>query len=332
MMRVAVVGAGAVGGTASHLLSTGGCEVTLFEAREERRKELLLRGVRLRGALEGESRPKVLAPGTFETPFDAVILAVGAHLTAEALRPLSPLVHRDTFYLSLQEGSAVDELVGLVGADRAFAALQWLSAAPGGEGEIEVEEVRFLVLGQGLGAQGLGGKGGAVNGFYRLVSILEDVLPGRVRRTEDLRLEVWRRLASVTGMSLFCALTGRTPRELRSVAEAAHWLREAEEECRKVAASRGIDLPASDSLFGEAVWDRLPPPMLRDVVSGRSTERPFLSGYVLREAEEAGIRAPLLRALHSLVAEAERGERRPGEDNLGELRRRVDEERGMSLM
>lgn len=313
---------------AAHLLSVGGCEVTLFEAREGRREELLSLGVRLRGALEGESWPRVLAPGALEAPFDAIVLAVGAHLTAEALRPLSPLVHRDTFYLSLQEGSAVNELSGLVGAERAYAALSWLSAAPGEGGEIEVEEVRCLVLGGVAGDR----ERGAGRGFSRLVSVLEDVLPGRVRRAADLEAEVWRRLASVTGVSLLCALTGRTARELRNVSKADDWLREAYVECRSVAASRGIDLPAAFSGWREAVWNRLPPPMFRDIVSGHPTELPFLSGHVLREGGKAGIRAPVLRALHSLVAEEERGERGPGEDNLGELRRRVEEERGMSLM
>ena len=49
----------------------------------------------------------------------------------------------------------------------------------------------------------------------------------------------------------------------------------------------------------------------------------FLNGLVARIAEQAGLPAPWNRAVCRMVAEMERGLRRPGESNLAELAQRV---------
>ncbi|MGQ9757941.1 MAG: ketopantoate reductase family protein [Actinomycetota bacterium] len=327
-MKVAVIGAGAMGSLATHLLIRAGMEVVLYEVREDRLSYLRSKGLRLRGALEGESRPESRHPGEGGRPFDVLILAVKACATAEALRPLSPFVHRDTFYLSLQEGSAGEELAELVGIERAWAALAWASAAENGEGEVEVEECRSLVLGP------VSPRGGVSEppGLAFLAGAFEEVFSGEVVVKQDLREGLFARLQAVAPVSSLCALLGKVPRDLRDGEEMGAWIREAAGECARVAASRGLELPALLDPWWEAVWDRLPPPMLRDVMAGRPTERVHVTGFLLREAERGETRTPLLSALHSLLGEVERRERVPGEPLLRELRRRISEERGMSLM
>lgn len=327
-MRAAVIGAGAMGSLATHLLIRGGLEVRLFEIREERRKLLESRGLCLRGVLEGKSRPTVLAPRGADAPFDVIVLAVKAFRTGEALRSLSPFVHRHTFYLSLQEGNAVEELVQLVGPERAWAALAWVSVDVAEDGTVEVEDCRSLVL----GSPGAREEGKEPPALPALASALEKNFPGEVEVVGDIRPVIWRRLRSAAAVSALCALLGEKPDALRERGEAERWLREAAEECGRVAASLGLDLPLPEDPWKEAVWRRLPPPMLRDVEFGGVTEKDYLTGHVLWEAGRAGIKTPLLSALHSLLGEVERGERDPGERNIRELRRRVSEERGMSLM
>ncbi|MDI7252007.1 ketopantoate reductase family protein [Candidatus Solincola sp.] len=327
-MRVAVVGAGAMGGLAAHILAASGAEVVLYETREERLASLATEGLRLRGVLEGESRPEVRHPSEGGAPFDVFILAVKAHVTAEALRPLSPFVHRDTFYLSLQEGNAWEELVELVGGERACAALAWVSAAEAVDGTVEVEGCRSLVVGSAAPGEG----GAEPPGLAVLMGALQDGFPGNVEVTRDLRKATFCRLRSVAPVSALCALGGVAPRDLRNREGIGTWLEEAVEESTGVATSLGLKLPFVENPWEDAVWDRLPPPMLRDVRAGRTTERDYLTGFLLREAARCGARTPLLSALHFLLAEVERGERVPGEPLFRELRRRVSEERGMSLM
>nr|WP_303646125.1 ketopantoate reductase C-terminal domain-containing protein [Candidatus Solincola tengchongensis] len=139
-------------------------------------------------------------------------------------------------------------------------------------------------------------------------------------------------MRSAAPVSALCALGGAGPSALRGRRDVGEWLGEAVAEATRVAASLGLELPDLEDLWEDAVWDRLPPPMLRDVMAGGATERDHTTGFLVREASRCGIRVPLLSALHSLLAEVERGERTPGEPLLRELRRRFSEERGMSLM
>lgn len=324
-MRTAVIGAGAAGSLAAHLLHGGGSEVHLYEIREERRKQLQSQGLRLRGALQVEERFPVHAPGEAEVPFDAVVLAVKAVDTGDALRPLSPFVHRHTFYLSLQDGFAAEELAGLVGGEKTVVAVPWLSAEEEEDGAVRVEAVRSLVLG-GLQA------GFDSSRLAALAEAMGGTLETVVGVAEDIRPEVWRRLRAAAGVSSLCALLGEVPDAARAREEVGRYAREAAEECERVATLQGASLQERESPWDAAVWRRLRPPMLRDVMRGAATEVGWLCGSIAEKGGREGLKTPVTSALLSLVRELEKGARSPGADNLRELRRRVDEERGMSLL
>ncbi|MBC7253634.1 MAG: hypothetical protein H5T72_06680 [Actinobacteria bacterium] len=327
-MRVAVVGAGAMGSLVAHILAGAEVEVALYEIRAERRATLASDGLRLRGVLEGESKPQVRSPSEGGEPFDVLILAVKAHAGGDALRPLSPFVHRDTFYLSLQEGNAGEGLAELVGEERAWTALAWVSAAEAGGGAVEVEGCRSLVIGPAVPREAVA----VPPGLEALVGALRGGFPGHVELAKDTCRAVFSRLLSAAPVSAFCALCAENPGSLRGREEVDGWVREASGECSLVAASAGLEVEVPADPWEDAVWNRLPPPMLRDAVAGRITERDYLTGFLLREAGRLRLRTPLLSALHSLLGEVESGARVPGEVLLRELRRRVSEERGMSLM
>lgn len=327
-MKVAVVGAGAMGSLAAHVLVEAGAEVVVYETREDRLAYLASEGLHLKGGLEGRSRPEVRHPSEGGNPFDAFVMAVKAHATAETLRPLSPFVHRETVYLSLQEGNAWEVLGELVGRERTYLALAWVSAAEEEDGAVEVEECRTLMVGPAL----IGEEAIRTPGFTKLMEALRNGFPGRLTTISDPVKATLTRLRSAAPVSALCALMGAKPNELRERGEIGEWLEEAVVEGTRLAASLGLELPLLEDPWDDAVWDRLSPPMLRDVRAGGATERDHTTGFMLREASRCGVRTPLLSSLHSLLAEVEKGGRTPGEPLLREMRRRLSEERGMSLM
>ncbi len=324
-MRISVIGAGAAGSLVAYLLHAGDCEVSLYEKREERRLQLRSRGLRLCGAMEAEEELPVCAPGEADAPFDLIVLAVKAGDCGDALRPLSPFVHRNTLYLSLQDGFAAEELAGMTGKERTLAAMPWFSAEEEEDGTVRVEELRSLVLG---GLQDWT----EPSGLAAVAEALGRPCATCVGLAEDMRAEAWRRVRAAGVVSALCALLGEVPEGICTRKEIDLYACEAAEECVRVAALQGTDLRESESPWEAAVWRCLRPPMLRDVMSGAATEATWLCGRVVEMGGREGARTPVTSALLSMVRELERGQRSPGMDNLRELERRVGEEKGMSLL
>ncbi len=322
-MRAAVIGAGAMGSLFSMLLHRSGAEVVVYEKRRDRAAWLRENGIRLRGAVGGGFMPEIAMPGEAAAPYDLLVLAVGARESGEALRPLSPYVHRDTIYLSLQEGSAVGELAGMVGGDRAFAAVAWVSAMEMPGGEVEVEGYRSLVL------------GGDLPGNEAKITALAESLQASsyaaVSATADLDREIWKRLSAAAAVSAMCAVSGEVPVVARRIEEIDSLCGEISAECVEVATAAGAELSAPVSPWDDAVWHDIAPPMLRDIAAARRTEVTYLNGYIEAQARANGLRAPSNSAAASILREMEAGTRRPGGDSLRELARRIEEEKGMSL-
>ena len=76
------------------------------------------------------------------------------------------------------------------------------------------------------------------------------------------------------------------------------------EEGKRVAAAAGVELredPWEMNLVGSSRGSRHYPSMLEDVLARRPTEVDFITGALVREAERAGVEAPLLTAVLRLV-------------------------------
>jgi len=323
-MRTAVIGAGAVGSLISYILDAGGMEVVLYERREERISEIRENGVRLQGRIEGGRGIEIKGVGEPEAPFDVIILAAPAGDAAELIRPVSPFVHRDTRYLSMQEGGTVEGLAEVVGGERAGAIIAGVSAVESASGAVEVEECRYLTIGAYVH-----GKDPYLTRFARALS---DVAPQGAVLTDRLAVEVWGRLVSAAAVSALCGLAGAPPAEISEREDMDALCRDAADECRRIAGLESQELPPTGSPWEEAAWRKLKPPMLLALEAGMGTEIEFLSGYIVRHARSSGAAAPIHSAMYSLVKEMESGKLRPGEKALKELRRRIEEEKGMPLL
>ncbi len=322
-MRVAVIGAGAMGSLAAYLLQAAGAEVVLYERRAERLRFLRAEGVVLRGAVEGRCAPEVGEEGKAAAPYDALVLAVEAGKTGEALRPLSPFVHRNSVYLSLQDGFAAAELASLVGAERTVVALSWVSAEESATGAVEVEGMRELRVGPFAERN--------VGGWEDLASALARACPCGAKAVPDIAGSAWERLQYAAAVSGICAVSGMVPAEARADGRLDGLCAEAAEECRGAAAAAGMELPRPGSAWEGAVWDNLRPPMQRRAEAGEATEVAWMSGRVVEAARGSGTAVPVHTALLTLIREIEGGRHRPGEAAVRELLRRVEEEKGMSL-
>ncbi len=125
-MKVAIVGAGAIGGLAGAWMSMAGEDVTFVDVNREHVDALRTRGLRIDGA-RGEHRlppQKALTPDELTDPLACVFLAVKSQHTHEATESIKHLLGPDSCVVSLQNGLVNEDVIaGIIGEDRALGAL-----------------------------------------------------------------------------------------------------------------------------------------------------------------------------------------------------------------
>src|ERR1700694_3222400 len=124
-MRVAVIGAGGVGGYFGGKLALGGTDV-IFIARGSTLEALRTRGLRV-DSINGDFKlDRVEATGDASSvgAVDAVLLTVKAWQIPEALVSIKPLLGKDTAVIPLENGmEAPEQIAQIVGTKRALGGL-----------------------------------------------------------------------------------------------------------------------------------------------------------------------------------------------------------------
>src|SRR5437660_7726416 len=122
-MRYAVIGAGAIGGTVAAGLVRDGHEVLLCDADPEQVAAINAEGLRIEGPVGHYTVPaRAVGPDALPGRLEAVLLAVKAHHTAEAVAPVVDRLAADGFVVSLQNGFNEDVIAAAVGRERVVGA------------------------------------------------------------------------------------------------------------------------------------------------------------------------------------------------------------------
>ena len=121
-MRIAIVGAGGVGGYFGAKLARAGESVVML-ARGAHLDAIRRHGLRVRSAVDGEFTAKADAVESFadQAPVDMALFCVKSFDTREAAEALRPVLGRDTGVVSLQNGVDNEEILeDVLGAGRAL--------------------------------------------------------------------------------------------------------------------------------------------------------------------------------------------------------------------
>jgi 2-dehydropantoate 2-reductase len=145
-----VVGAGAIGGTVGAKLAAAGKRVLLCDADAEHVAAINADGLRIEGPVEElHVRVPAVAPEGLADGLGAVLLAVKAQHTEEALRAIEPRLRPDGFVVSLQNGVNEPLIAERVGRERTVGAFvnfgaDWVAPGRiflGGRGALYVGEL-----------------------------------------------------------------------------------------------------------------------------------------------------------------------------------------------
>jgi 2-dehydropantoate 2-reductase len=322
-MRIAVVGAGAIGAFVGACVARGGTETHLV-ARGEHLAAMRTRGVRVTGP-EGDFRVEVHAtddPREIGT-VDVIFLGLKAYSYAGAGRLLKPLMGPQTGVIAAQNGipwwyfhghggpldgrrlESVDPggaVSATIPAERAIGCVVYPATELAAPGVVRHIEGNRISIGEPDRTDS-----------ERCRRVCEAMTAGglKCRVSKDLRGEIWVKLLGNATFNPLSALTGATMAELCAFAPTRELLAEMMGEVAAVAEAVGYPprISIERRLEGAESVGEHKTSMLQDLEAGKRLELDVLVGAVLEIGAMVGVDLPRLRAVHAATALLDRGRR-----------------------
>jgi 2-dehydropantoate 2-reductase len=297
-MRIAVVGAGAMGCIFGGLLAEGGHEVTLIDVWAEHVQALNERGLRLSGVSGDRTIPVHAVTSPEGLPVqNLVIVFVKSAYTETAVRQAAALIGPGTTVLTLQNGLGnAEKIAALVGAEKVVAGVTSHGGTMLGPGEVRHAGRGETVLGEFTG--------GLTPRVERLAAILT-AAGLEARAVENVDSLVWSKLLVNVGINAITAILRVTNGELPKHEATRELVRLAVEEGARVAAAKGIKLIHADPVANCLKVAELTGPNLssmhQDVRAKRRTEVDVINGAIVAEGEKLGIPTPVNKVLTNLI-------------------------------
>jgi 2-dehydropantoate 2-reductase len=315
-MRIAVLGAGAIGSFVGACLARGGSETHLV-ARGPHMAAMRRDGVQVVTAAETWS---VRVPCTDDPrdigPVDCVILALKAYAYSSAGALLKPLLAADTAVVPAQNGipwwyfhehggphegrriECVDPggaVSAAIAPERVIGCVVYPAAVLEAPGVVRHIEGRRFAIGEPSGAL-----------TERCRSLSQAMTNGGLKCPIEPRLreQIWVKLMGNAAFNPLSAVTGATMAEICRFPPTRTLAAQLMQEVVAVATSLGCDVPVSiERRLGgaERVGDHRTS-TLQDLEAGKRLELEALLGAVLELAEITGIEVPHLREIHAIVS------------------------------
>ena len=292
--RVAVVGAGAVGGYFGGMLARAGADVTLIGRPVH--VEVWKRDGLFVDSINFQERIRVAASTDVAAAADAdlVLFSVKSLDTVETARQLARHVRSDASIVSLQNGvDNVEHIRTAAGLDP-IAAVVYVASSMPAPGRIKHAGRGDLLIGDLPGRAGPP-REAAIAG----VSSLFEAAGVPCRVSPDIQADLWTKLITNVGLNGISAVVHATYGDVVAIPESRETIRALVNECVAVARAGGVSLPEND--FAAMVLqfaERVGPVFAstaQDLERGKPTEIDALNGFVVRRGAELGVRHRSIR-------------------------------------
>jgi len=341
--KIAIVGAGALGGYVGGSLAHLGHDITLIDPWPENVETIRARGLELDGVTPEEKfivkTAKTLhlteVQSLAKTPIDIAMVAMKSYDTAWATALIAPYLAADGFVVSLQNCLNEETIAGVVGWGRTVGAVASMISVD----LYEAGRIRRTMA-----------KGGAQHTVFRIgephgrvtrrVEELVEWFRGidSAKATTNLWGERWSKLVqngmgngvtAATGLtSADCLgndtirrfqilLAGEAVRVGQALGYPLEKIRGLEPEClaRAAEGDAAALAQAEAALVPKAGAnpraDIQRPSMAQDILKGRRTEIDDMNGFIARKGAAIGVPAPSHARLAGIVTRVERGELKP---------------------
>jgi len=303
-MKIAVMGAGGVGGYFGARLAQAGQDVS-FVARGRHLEAMKAKGLTLKSP-RGDATIRVKASDTPAELGDAdvVLFAVKLWDTESAAEQIRPLVARGGVVIPFQNGvESIARIGKVLGAEHVMGGAAYIAARIAEPGTIvqtgPIARLRFGVTrpSQQAAAQAFLAACLGANVEAELASDIERVL--------------WEKFVLLVAVSATTAVTRKTIGVVRADPDLRWLLETVMREVWTLGRKRGVqladDLVAKTLAQADTFTPDMRASMAADLEAGTRLEAPWLSGAVARMAREAGTDATANRAVYAALKPYENG-------------------------
>jgi len=289
-MKIAVMGAGAVGCYYGAMLARAGHDVTLI-GRPNHVEAMNRDGLLLDF---GSSQEYVSVTGDADAAgvagAEMILFCVKSTDTVEAGEQIKPFISPATIVLSLQNGVDNAERLGAVLGQPVIPVVVYVATSMGGPGHVKHHGRGELVIGPSAQSQ----------------TVVDTLVPAKipVEVSDNAEGALWAKMILNCAYNALSAITQRPYGEVVEGVGVWDVMRNAVDECLAVA--KGCDVTVPGDVWGaiEKIADTMPgqySSTAQDLARGKASEIDFLNGYIVRKGTELGIATPTNLALHALT-------------------------------
>ena len=297
-MRIAVMGAGSIGGYFGGMLSLGGNEVTLIargahlEAIRDCGLQIITDYGEFTVQCDATNDPRQAGP------VDLVLLTVKTYHNDEAVPAIRPMVGDDTTVLCLQNGiDSYEPAARFLGEGKVLPGAAYIEGSLERPGVVkQTGEVVEIVFGERDGAD-------SPRGELILETLTKAGIPSQL--SNNIQRTLWTKFLFIATMAGVTALSRETMAQLMPRSEWRQVILECMAEIEAVGRASGVDLDPNivqDTVdYIEGSLDQMHASMHADIMAGRPLELEALNGAVVRAGRSAGSPTPINDVIYAAL-------------------------------
>ena len=294
-LKIAVMGAGAVGCYYGAMLARAGHAVVLI-ARPQHVEAIARSGLRLETAHFDESVRLAASPDASAVEgADVVLFCVKSTDTESAGASIQPFLNANALVLCLQNGvDNADRLQKVLPQHDVAAAVVYVATEMVGPGHVKHNGRGELVLAPSRSA--------AVSSEALAGALVAAGVPTEISR--NVRGALWAKLTLNCAYNAVSAITQLPYGKTVVGAGIKEVTRDLVAECLAIAAAEGVQMPGDIDAAVRKIVETMQnqySSTAQDLARGKRTEIDYLNGFIVRRGEALGIATPVNRVMWALV-------------------------------
>lgn len=333
-MRIALIGAGAIGGSIAACIAKQGYDLTVVAKYEEYASLIENQGIEITG-VKGNFVQKIKAVAKVSQltgKFDIVFVATKAYDVKENLLSLFPYLKENTSVVSLQNGICTDLYQEVVGQDRTVGCVVGYGATMHQKGKIEITSTGNFVIGSIAKTF----KGDLKEVQTCLNTTFETII------SDDIYSNLYSKLIINSCITSLGALTGLNLGEMMKIKKIRVIFLKIIDEAIAVANANHIQVPPyggkldyyklyqRKSKFGNFInhliiqivgkkYRQLKSSSLQSLQRGQKTEIDYFNGYIVSLGKQVQVPTPINEKLVQMIKEIELHQRKITLDNINDI-------------